>query len=117
MIKANEPPMISKASQTGIVLYRVIKPSINPAIIKNGKVLTTILSPSLAARVNDSLLEKVLGNKIPLPITIPAQPATTITESSIAPCNMMFLEACQKTSLLANMVKKAPTMTPLENKI
>jgi len=81
------------ANQTGILLYRVIKPSIKPAMIKNGRVLTTILSPFLAPFIKETRLENVFGNKILFPITSPAHPATTITEISITPCNQIDLEA------------------------
>lgn len=37
--------------------YLVIKPSMNPAMIKNGIVLRTIFSPSLAPLIKDNLLE------------------------------------------------------------
>ena len=69
--------------------YLVINPSINPAIIKNGMVLTTIFKPSLAPLVKATRLEYVLGNKKLFPITSPAQPAITITEISIVPCNQI----------------------------
>lgn len=47
-MSANELNIIVNANQVGILLYRVINPSINPARIKNGMVLTTIFKPSFA---------------------------------------------------------------------
>ena len=91
------------ASQTGILLYRVIKPSIKPAMIKKGIVLTTIFNPSLAPFKNETLREYVFGNKILFPMTIPAQPAITMTEISIVPCNQIDLDASKSRSCYKKM--------------
>lgn len=57
MIRNNEAPIIRKANQFGMLVYRVIKPSINPARIKKGIVLITTFRPSLAPFINDTRLE------------------------------------------------------------
>ena len=98
MIRPKEPKIIVIANQTGILLYRVIKPSINPAIIKKGIVLTTIFKPSLAPFKNETRLEYVFGNKMLFPITNPAQPAITITDISIVPCSQIVFEAVNNKS-------------------
>lgn len=84
-MSAKDDPIIKNASQLGILEYRVIKPSINPAIIKKGMVLTTTLSPSLAPFIKETRLENVLGNKMEFPMINPAQPAIIMTEISIVP--------------------------------
>ena len=53
-MSAKDRRMIVSANQSGISVWRVTKPSKNPAIIKNGTVLMTILSPAFMARTNDS---------------------------------------------------------------
>lgn len=52
---------MEKANQSGILAYRVMNPSIKPAIMKKGMVLTTTFSPSLAPFIKETRLEKVLG--------------------------------------------------------
>jgi len=73
------------ASQSGISVCRVTKPSKKPAIIKNGMVLIIIFNPSFILLLKDSNREYVLGNNNPLPKTKPAQPAITITDISMVP--------------------------------
>ena len=92
--------MIKNANQSGILAYLVIKPSIKPAMIKNGMVLTTTFNPSLAPFIKETRLENVLGNKILLPIIRPAHPAIMITEISIVPCSHICLLASKNTPLV-----------------
>ena len=85
MIRNNDAPIIMNANQLGILVYLVINPSINPAIIKNGMVLTTTLSPSLAPFIKETRLAYVFGKSMLLPIIRPAQPAIIITDISMVP--------------------------------
>ncbi len=68
--------------------------------MKKGMVLTTILRPSFAPFKNETFREYVFGKRMLLPITIPAQPAITITEISMVPCNQTLLEASKRRSRL-----------------
>lgn len=92
--------MMEKANQSGILAYRVMNPSIKPAIIKKGMVLTTTFNPSLAPFMKETRLEKVLGNRMLLPMINPAQPATMITEISMVPCSQICRFASKKTPLV-----------------
>ena len=92
--------MIRNANQSGILEYRVINPSINPAMIKNGMVLTTTFRPSLAPFIKETRLEKVFGNRMLLPMIKPAHPAIMITEISMVPCSQICLLASKKTPLV-----------------
>jgi len=78
--------IIRMASQSGIYVILVTKPSRKPAMIKNGTVLITIFKPSLIPMVKDFNLVNVPGNNMLLPTTKPAAPATIITEISMVPC-------------------------------
>lgn len=56
----------------GNSVWRVMKLSINPAIMNMGIVPTTIFTPLLAPLLNDSSLEYVPGKSHPLPKASPA---------------------------------------------
>ena len=73
------------ASQSGICVYLVIKPSIKPAIIKNGTVLSMIFKPFTKLLLKASNRLYVLGNINPFPNTKPAQEAIMITEIYMVP--------------------------------
>ena len=78
--------IIKLLSQLGISIeYRVIKPSKNPALMVNGKVLRNILKLFLKPILKEFALEKVLGNKIEAPKMNPAVVSITMAKISIEP--------------------------------
>ena len=87
------------AKASGISVCLVTNPSKNPAKIKKGMVLKSILSPFFTPLLNDSSLLNVVGNKIPLARTNPAAPDIIITEISIVPCIHMVLADSQSKPL------------------
>ena len=78
--------MIKLLNQLGIAAaYLVMKPSRNPALIVNGKVLKNILKLFLKPILKEFILEKVVGNKMEAPKINPAAASITIAKISIAP--------------------------------
>ncbi len=84
-MSANDVVIMNMASQSGISVCLVTKPSKNPAIIKKGTVLSIILRPFLTPRLKDSNRVYVPGKSIPFAKTSPAHPAMMITEISMVP--------------------------------
>ena len=82
-MKIIEKPITIKLIDKLTSYKRVIKPSINPAIINIGMVETNIITASLAFIVNDFFLDKVPGNIKPFPNIKPHAPAIIITDISI----------------------------------
>lgn len=73
-------------SQLGISTeYRVIKPSRNPALMVNGKVLRNILKLFLKPILREFNREYVLGNNIDAPKINPAADSITMAKISIEP--------------------------------
>lgn len=73
-------------SQFGISIeYRVMKPSRNPALMVNGKVLRNILKLFLKPILKEFTLEKVLGKRIEAPKINPAQVSITMAKISMEP--------------------------------
>ena len=57
MINASDKRIMLNRRKSGNSVWRVINPSMNPAITKTGTVPTIIYSPFLAPRIKDSLRE------------------------------------------------------------
>ena len=55
-MRAKDDTIIKMASQSGMPVKRVTKPSKNPAMMKKGIVLITILSPAFTPFIKDCSL-------------------------------------------------------------